>query len=58
MRVRVYAARHDIAACGVQLVVGVEVRAYGGDFVVFDEDVGLEGAVGGDDGAVFDDFGH
>ena len=58
MRVRVDAARHDVAAGGVELVVAVQVRADGDDLAVLHQHVGLPGAVGGDDGAVLDDFGH
>ena len=55
---RIDAARHDIAAGGVELMVAMQVRADRDDLAVLDQHVGLEGAVGGDDGAVLDDFGH
>ena len=58
MGVRVDAARHDVAAGGVELVVAVQVRADADDLAVLEQHVGLPGAVGGDDGAVLDDFGH
>ena len=58
MRVRVDAARHDKAARGVELVVAMQVRPDADDLAVLEEHVALPGAVGGDDGAVLDDFGH
>ena len=58
MGVRVDAAGHHVAAGGVELVIAVQVRPDADDLVVLDQHVGLPGAVGGDDGAVLDDFGH
>ena len=60
MRVRIDAARHDVAAGGVEHVIGgvLQVLADLDDLAVLDEDVGLVGDVGGDDRAVLDEFGH
>ena len=60
VRVRVDAARHDVAARRVDDVVGgvLKVGADRDDLVVLHEDVGLGGEIGGDDGAAFDELGH
>jgi hypothetical protein len=58
MGVRIDAARHDIAAGGVEFVVAVQIGADGHDPAVLHEHVGLPRAVGGYDGAVPDDFRH
>ena len=52
MRMRVDAARHDIAAGRVQNPVAGQPVADGGDAPALDQNVGLAGKVGGDDGAV------
>ncbi|WP_404928107.1 hypothetical protein [Mesorhizobium sp. ORM16] len=49
---------HDITAGGVELMVAVQVGANGDDLAVLHQHVGLPCAVGGNDGAVSDDFGH
>jgi hypothetical protein len=58
MGVRIDAARHHVAAAGVELVVAMQVRADGDDLAVLEQHVGLPASIGGDDGAVLDDFGH
>jgi hypothetical protein len=58
MGMRIDAARHDIAAGGIQRLVTGEVRPDLDDPAAIDLDVGLVGQVGGDDGSVFDDCGH
>ena len=58
MRMRVNPAGHDEAAGRIQHLVAFQVRSYGGDDASVDQDVGLVGQVGGDDGAVLDDGCH
>jgi hypothetical protein len=58
MGVRVDAARHHIAAGGVELFVAGQVRADLDDFAAVDQHVRFPCAVGGDDSSVLDDFGH
>ena len=58
MRVRVDAAGNDIGARGIHHLVAREVRPDRGDALALDQDVGLVGAVGGNDCAALDDCGH
>lgn len=58
MGVRVDATRHDIASGGVVLMVAMQIRTDGNDLAVLDQHIRLPCSVGGDDGAVLDDFGH
>ena len=58
MGVRVDAAGDDIGIRGVNGFVALQVLADPGDLLALDQDVGLPGAIGGDDGAALDDFGH
>ncbi len=58
MRMRVDPARHDIAARRIQLFVARQVRPDLDDLAAVDQDIRLIGQISGDDGSVFDDFGH
>ena len=54
---RIDAARHDVAAGGVEHFAAREVLPDLDDHAALDADIGLVGEIGGDDGAVLDD-GH
>src|SRR5471032_867657 len=58
MRMRIDAARHDEASRAVEHRIGLQIGADRGDFLALDEDVGLIGAVGGDDRSAFNDERH
>jgi len=58
MRMRVDAAGDDVGFRRIDRLVALQIRADLDDLAVVDEDIGGMAAVGGDDGAALDDFGH
>ena len=58
MRVRIDAAGHDVAAARVEHLAALQVLPDRGDLLALDQHIGAQVKVGGDDGAVLDDFGH
>ena len=58
MHMRVDPAGHHIASRGVERLVAFQVRSDPGDHAVFDQYIGPVAQIGGDDGAVLDDFRH
>ena len=58
MGMRVDAARDDVGAFRVERFAALQILADRGDLLALDQDIGLVGPVGGDDGAALDHCRH
>ena len=58
MRMRINAARHDVAARCINHLVAFEIGANRDDAFTLDQHIRFEAAIGGNDGSVFDHCRH